>query len=492
MKNREHALVVSRRAVTALFVASAALLLSACERGKAQHAMPPAQVAVITVEPRNVPAVFEYTGQTAGSREVEVRARVTGILLKRNYREGSTVTEGQSLFTIDPATYQAAVSRAEADLAAAQARLGQAQRNAARMEPLFLAKAVSQKEHDDAVSNEAIAAADVKAAQARLVDARLNLNYTRVESPITGVASRSQRSEGNFVSGPDVLLTTISQINPIHVLFGISDEQRMRMNREVQEKRLLLPKDGRFDVTVKTAEGAEFPRTGRLDFSDIRVSSTTSTSEARAEVPNPNGQLHPGQFVRVILKGAQRPNAIMVPQRAVLEGPQGKFIYVVNEGKAEARPVVVGDWQDDQWIILSGVNPGDKVIVDGVMKIGPGAPVQIADPNAPPPGGPPGAPGSAPPGGSPDTKPAAKPDGAPAAAPAKPNTQPSEKKSSVPLKPVKPKQSAQKAPAAPVPAATEEPKNPTPNEQPQEAPAPPAETPAQELAQDQPATGTKN
>src|SRR4051812_34343232 len=185
--------------------------------------MPPAQVSVLTVEAKTLPATFEYTGQTLGSREVEVRARVTGILLKRNFTEGGVVKEGQSLFTIDPAPFTAAAARAEADVAGASARLEQARKNAGRLKPLFAENAVSQKEFDDATSAEAVADADLKAARARLTEANLNLLYTKVESPITGVAGRAQRSEGSLISGPDVLLTSVTQIDPIWVSFGISD-----------------------------------------------------------------------------------------------------------------------------------------------------------------------------------------------------------------------------------------------------------------------------
>jgi membrane fusion protein (multidrug efflux system) len=361
-------------------IVAALALLAGCDNGsQAQPGMPPAEVAVVTVEPKNLPATFEYTGQTTGAREVEVRARVTGILLTRNYREGARVAAGQSLFTIDPAPFQAALARAEADVAAAAARVEQTRRNAARMKPLFEARAVSQREFDEAVSGEAIADADLKSAQARLTEAKLNLGYTRVEAPIGGIAGRALRSEGNYVSGPDVLLASVTQIHPMQVLFGISDEERQKLNREVEAGRLVLPKNGAFKVSVKLADGGEYVNSGRLDYTDVRVSGATGTSEARAELPNPKGQLHPGQFVRVLLSGAQRPQAILVPQRAVLEGPQGKFVYVVNaEGKAQARPVTVGDWHRDEWIVTAGLAAGDKVIVDGVMKIGPGAPVHVA------------------------------------------------------------------------------------------------------------------
>ncbi len=348
--------------------------------------MPTPEVTVVTIERRSVPLTLEYTGQTAGWREVEVRARVTGILLHRNYQEGRRVAAGHSLFTIDPAPYEAARARAEADVASAEARLLRARRDAARLKPLFEAKAVSQKEYDDAVSAEAVAEADLKGARARLTEARLDLGYTRVEAPITGIAGRALRSEGNYVSGPDVLLTTVTQIDPIYVLFGIPDEERLKLQREVEAGRLVQPKNGAFQVSVKLAEGGVYENSGTLTFSDVRVSDTTGTTEARAEIPNPDDLLRPGQFVRVILKGAERPDAILVPQRAVLEGPQGKFVYVVNgEAKAEPRPVVVGDWHEKDWIITGGLNPGDQVVVDGVMKIGPGAPVRVVDANAPTP-----------------------------------------------------------------------------------------------------------
>jgi membrane fusion protein (multidrug efflux system) len=249
---------------------------------------------------------------------------------------------------------------------------------------LYEAKAASQREFDDATSAEAIAQADVKTALTKLSEARLNLGYTRVEAPISGIAGRALRSDGSLVSGPDVLLTSVTQIDPIYVLFGISDEERLKLKRETEAGRLVLPNGGKFEVSLKLADGSIYSKAGKLNFSDVRVSGATGTSETRAELPNRAGAIHPGQFVRVTLKGAQRPNAILVPQRVVLEGPAGKFVYVVNDkNSAEARPVEVGDWAGDAWVITSGLKAGDKVILDGVMKIGPGSPVKIADPNAP-------------------------------------------------------------------------------------------------------------
>ena len=353
-------------------------------KGGPPGGMPPPEVTAMTVAPKAIPVTFEYVGQTAGSREVEVRARVTGILLKRNFEEGGPVKQGQSLFTIDPAQFEAAVQRTQADVAAAEARLQQAKRNVARFKPLYAERAVSQKDYDDAVSAEQIGTADVAAARARLAEARLNLGYTKVEAPVSGVASKAQRSEGSLVSGPDVLLTSVVQLDPIWVNFGIPDGEASQLRKEIEAGRLAMPKDGRFEVGLRLGDGTQYDGIGLLNFSDVRISASTGTRESRAELPNPKGVLQPGQFVRVLLRGAVYPNAVTVPQRAVLEGPQGKFVYVVNDkSAAEPRPVVAGEWSGGgDWIITSGLKEGDRVIVDGVMKLGPGAPVRIAQAGA--------------------------------------------------------------------------------------------------------------
>src|SRR5947207_11605506 len=304
---------------TSLLTPLLALVLAACspsngsEKKGGGHpgmGMPPPEVSAVTVEARSLALSFEYVGQSAGSREVEVRARVAGIILKRNFTEGAPVKEGQSLYSIDAAAFEAVAARAEADVVAAQARYEQAKRNAARLKPLYAEKAVSQKENDDAVSAEEIGAADVKAARARLVEAMLNVNYTKVEAPVSGVAGRSLRSEGSLVEGPQTLLTSVVQVDPIWVNFGIPDNEHAALATEVQAGRVAVPKNGQFEVALKRADGSMYERTGKLNFSDVRVSTATGTREARAEVPNAKRELRPGEFVRVILRGATRPNAL--------------------------------------------------------------------------------------------------------------------------------------------------------------------------------------
>ena len=375
--------------IVAAFILAA---LGACQKSapnQAPGSMPPPEVAVAVVKLRDLPATFEYVAQISGVREVEVRPRVSGILEKWNFTEGSKVAAGQSLFTIDAAPYRAAFAKAEADMVSAQASFDQAKRSAARLKPLYEAKAVSQKEYDDATSGEQIAGAKVKVAQAAVTEARLNLSYTRVEAPISGITSRALQSEGSLVQAQQTLLTKISQIDPVHVIFSFTEAEHLKFTREMTDGTLRLPKDGKFDVKLKLADGSEYARPGKVDFTDVRVDPATGTIDARAVIGNPNGLLRPGQFARVQLSGGVRPNAIAIPQRAVLEGPGSKIVLIVNaQGIVEPHPVQVGDWTGDEWVIIGGLKAGDQVIVDGVVKARPGSPVKIAQ--APPAGREPG------------------------------------------------------------------------------------------------------
>ncbi len=371
--------------------------LSACNQepaggGEAGGGMPPPVVRVEVVQPRTVPLAIELPASLAGSREVEIRSRVAGILEKRQFEEGSNVRKGQVLFTVDAAPFAAAVARNEADLGAAKARHEQAVRNAARLKPLRAENAVSQKDLDDAMSAESITAADVKAAEARLREARLNFGYTTVDSPINGTAGRALVSEGTLLSGPAVLLTRVIQLDPIHVRFGMSEQEQARLNTEVETGAVELPAGGKWTASVRLPDGRLHPQAGKVTFSDVRFSSETATSEFQAVVPNPKASLRPGQFVRVLLEGAIRNNALVVPQGAVLDSGTGKFVYLLGKGEngmhiAQPAPVEVGDWVrlpggENAWVIRKGLKPGDPVIVDGIARIFfPGMPVQEAQPD---------------------------------------------------------------------------------------------------------------
>jgi membrane fusion protein (multidrug efflux system) len=368
----------------------AAAVLAGCGQSQSKAGFggfPPAEVTTLAVAPHNFPVAFEYVGQTLGSKDVEVRARVTGIIEKRLYTEGAAVKAGQPLFIIDPKPYAAQVAQAEAELARATAQKAQADRERARLAPLAERKAIGQKEADDAASNADFAAAAVQSARARLDELKLNWGYTKVVAPISGLSSRAQKSEGSLATANDTLLTTISQTNPIWVGFSISENEQLRLTRAVTAGALVLPKDNAYDVTIKLSDGSAFPRRGRINFSDTRVSPTTGTYEMRAEVVNHDAALKPGQFVRVVLRGAERKDALALPQAAVLDGPQGKFVYVAAKDKdgkdiAQPKPIVVGDWVDadggNLWVIESGLKPGDNVIVNGIARLQPGGPIKLA------------------------------------------------------------------------------------------------------------------
>jgi len=394
------------RPAAALAVAAA---LAAC--GQSQHAgfggFPPAEVTTQVIAPRNFPVAFEYVGQTLGSKDVEVRARVTGIIEKRLYQEGASVKAGQPLFTIDPKPYAAQVAQAQAELVRAEAQKAQAERERARLAPLAERKAIGQKEADDAASNAEFAAAAVQSARAKLDELKLNWGYTNVVAPISGLSSRAMKSEGSLATANDTLLTVISQTDPIWVGFSVSENEQLRLTRAVAAGALALPKDNAYDVTIKLSDGSTFPRRGRINFADTRVNPSTGTYEMRAEVVNNDAALKPGQFVRVVLRGAERKNALAVPQVAVLDGPQGKFVYVAAKDKdgkdiAQPQPIVVGDWVDadggNLFVIDSGLKAGDNVIVNGVARLQPGGPIKLATsaPASGAPSAPPGSPAKAP------------------------------------------------------------------------------------------------
>ncbi|WP_137939469.1 efflux RND transporter periplasmic adaptor subunit [Chitinivorax sp. B] len=371
----------------------AALILAACGKPaeNGMHGMPPPEVNTYKVQTQDLPVSFEYVGETAGSKEVEIRGRVNGILEQRAYEEGSMVKAGQTLFVIDPKPYEAQSAAAEADVASAEARLAQAKREVARLKPLIEQKATSQKEYDDALSNEQLAAASLKATQARLKEARLNLGYTRVTAPVSGITGKAAKSEGSLVSATgDSLLTTVVQVDPLYVNFGIAEDDHLKLSREAAVGKIKLPEGGKYQVSLRLSDGSAFEQTGKLNFTDARVNNQTGTIDARAELANPGAKLKSGQFVRVMLSGAVRPNAVAVPQGAVLESGQGKFVYVIGKGKdgasvAEIRNVQVGEWVNldkgaKGWIVRDGLKAGEMVILDNLVKVRPGAPVKLATP----------------------------------------------------------------------------------------------------------------
>ena len=356
-------------------------LLAACGKSDAPGAaaggppaMPPPQVSVVTVQPKDNAITFEYTGQTAGSRETEVRARVSGILQRRLFEEGSTVKAGASLFQIDPANLQTQVASTDATIAVAEARLNQTKRDMARLGPLIAEKAISQKEFDDSKSAVESAEAILKQARAQGNEAKLNLGYTRVVAPISGVTGTAAKADGSLVNSAD-MLTTIVQVNPIYVNFSVSEGDMLKLNKQMANGQVAVPgkksNNGSvaFAVTVKLSDGSTFPRQGKMNFSSEKLNPTTGSFDARAEIANPDGALRPGQFVRVILGGANRTQSITVPQRAILDGPMGKMVFKVTpENTLAPQPVEVDGWSNGEWIVTKGLKAGDRVMADGIIK----------------------------------------------------------------------------------------------------------------------------
>lgn len=351
-------------------------------------ARPPTMVSIVEVKPENTPATFEFTGKTASSRQVEINARVEGYLDKIAYTEGSLVKQGQLLFQLDPKPFQAALDNAKAVLAQQQALLTRAQQTLARVKPLAKQNAVSQQDLDNSIANVLASEAQVQAAKANVEQAQLNLGYTTIRSPLTGLSSSSTYREGALIrsGGSGSQLTTVVQIDPMWVNFGVGENEVLKIRAQQKSGQLKGPGLSNVEVELVLADGSSYPQKGQITFVDPVINAQTGTYNIRAVVPNPSNQLSPGQFVRVQLKGAVRPNAIMVPQVAVMQGPNGKFVFVVGpDNTAVAKPVQVGDWYGDQWIINSGLEAGDRVVVDGAVRLQPGASLQIKPAAAPAP-----------------------------------------------------------------------------------------------------------
>lgn len=342
---------------------------------------PPPAVTVETVTTQTLPVTYEYAGRVAASREVQVRARVGGILLERDFNEGSRVAEGDLLFRIDPATYEAEVALARAQVVEAEANLGQAQRSEERARTLAQRGASSQANLDDAVSARQLAEARVEAATAQLRSASLQLDYATVEAPVSGITSLEQVPEGSLLQSGD-LLTRIDQLDPINVNFSAADTEAQSI-RDLVESGTLQGASAPSDLTVsiRFGDGTTYGRTGSIDFTSTTIDTQTGTILSRAVLPNPDQRLLPGQFVRLVLEGLSIEDAIVVPTEALMQGPQGTFVYTLGaENVAEVRPVTVGRELDGTLLISKGLKEGDKVVTKGVVKVRPGSPV---DPQAP-------------------------------------------------------------------------------------------------------------
>jgi membrane fusion protein (multidrug efflux system) len=365
--------------MTRILLAVMVIALAACGQGDAQDKKgpgakggPPAAVTVgaIEVAPQPVPVSFEAVGRTEGSREVQVRARVAGIIEKQLYNEGDPVKAGAPLFRIERAPFEIELQQARASLAQERARNELAAQELQRLQGLADRRAISRKEADQAASTARQSTAAVQMAQARLRQAQLNLSYTNVDAPIGGVTGRALQSVGTLVqpSNDSALLTTITQADPIWVRFSLSEAEYSRL-RNSGEKDI--------QVGVELTDGKAYPAKGQVNFAGSTVDAATGTVQMRAELPNPGHQLLAGQYVRVrVVAGTQQ--AIVVPQTAVLQNDTGRFVWVAGgDGKALPRNIRAGQWLGDNWVVLEGLKAGDVVIVDNLARLRPGTPVQV-------------------------------------------------------------------------------------------------------------------
>jgi len=370
---------------SAFFGLTLCLILAACGRNEAANPQPGGTalpVSVIEVQPTSVPISAEAVAQTEGAKEVEIRPRVGGILLKRLYEEGAEVKVGQPLFLIDPVPYQNALAQAKAQLAEQRARVGQTEREENRLRDLLETQAISQREYDNAVSESAITRAGLQQAEVRVRDAELNLSYTNVAAPVSGISGRFRFSVGALVEANSSLLTTIVQLSPIWVRFSLSDNELAQLGGPLNEQRVQ-------EITLILPDGKEYEKKGELNFAASQIDPLLGTQQLRAEFDNSNRRLLPGQFVRARVVTGMQDGVYLVPQVAVLTSDMGKTVYVVNEkNEATVRPVVTGRWIGTDWAILEGLKVGDKVIVDNLIKIRPGAVVAPHAPGEAPPAAP--------------------------------------------------------------------------------------------------------
>ncbi|MEX3952364.1 efflux RND transporter periplasmic adaptor subunit [Paraburkholderia sp. EG287B] len=359
---------------------SLGLLVSvvACHDNKpAAETRPAANVDVINVALRDVPVVFEYVGQTESSQQVEIRARVNGFLEKRVYTEGSLVHAGDVMFVMDRKPFEAALDAAQAELAQQKARLVTAQANLNRVRPLAAKNALSQKDLDDSVGQEQAAAAAVEGARANVISATLNLGYTKIVAPVTGLSSFAKKQDGSYIDATNSLLTYVAKLDPMWINFSLSENEMLDLRTQTQNGTLKLPPVGKLEAVIVLADGSIYPERGHIAFTDASLSSETGTYLIRAAMPNPTGSLRPGQFVRIKLLGALRTSAVAVPQSAVQQGPRGAYVWTVDkDGKAQQRVVETGEWNGNDWVIKSGLHPGDHVVIDNTLRLMPGAPVK--------------------------------------------------------------------------------------------------------------------
>ena len=367
-----------RMTLTVGFLCAEILSLSGCKKEAASTQAPPTpEVEVMTVSAQNVPDEPEFIGQAEASRVVEIRSQVTGIIKDRFYEEGRDVKKGDRLYQIDPIPFRAAVLSAQAKVSQAEARLMQAKQNLNRVKPLVQEQAVSQKDLDDAVAEELSARGTLEGAKGELVKAKFDLDNTHINAPIDGLIERTRYYEGRLVTAQSDLLTIIHQVDPMYVIVSAPESFLLKRRRDIASKRVQEPDIYKLRGVITFSDGTIYPHEGILDFAAVGLQIETGSRDTRVTFPNPDRVLLPGQFVKVRFKGSVKNDVILVPQRAVQQGPSGSVVYVIGEGdKIAIRDVKAAGWQGNQWLIEDGLRTGDRVVVDGMQRLAPGAQVK--------------------------------------------------------------------------------------------------------------------
>lgn len=373
--------IVPTRSAPAFLLAGLLLLLSACG-GQPPEAppMPPPQVEVVTVTTQTLPDEPEFIGQTEAFRPVEIRPQVSGIIKQVYFSEGRDVKKGDKLYLIDPVPFNAVHQSTKAKVAQLQARLQQTQQDLARIKPLLVKQAISKKEVDDAEVEVRAAKAALEAAQNDLIKAKFDLDNTVITAPVNGRIGRSQFYEGRLIAAQETLLVTIAQLDPLYVSVNVPESYLLRRRREVTEHKVQSPEIFQLRGELTFSDGSVYPHEGILDFAEAVIRPQTGTLQGRFKFPHPEGHqppghayLYPGQFVKVRVKGHIRQNAVLIPQRAVQQAPTGSIVFVVDDNEhVQVRPVHASAWHGKDWLIESGLEPGERVVVEGFFRILPG------------------------------------------------------------------------------------------------------------------------
>ncbi|NGX53731.1 MAG: Multidrug resistance protein MdtE [Chlamydiae bacterium] len=367
-----------KKTLILLILFSFAIFLGGCHQKQPKKSMP-IFVTAFRVGPKTIPADFQFVGVAKSSHPVEIRARVEGYIDSIDYVEGTMVSKDEQLFRIDPRPFEASLKEAKGGLARQEAILWRAERSLKRIEPLYEQNAASQKDRDNALAEVLAGEAAVIEARANVVKAELDLGYTNVTSPIQGLSSRAIYREGTLIT-PSIngLLTLVSVIDPIWVVFSVSDAELLEGRAEGEAAQLILPEEPNYSVSLQLADGSTFPYEGVVNFASPTLDPKTGSMIVRAQFPNPDGELLPGQFVEAIVSGAYRPDAIVVPQESVFQGRKGMYVFVINsDNTVSAREVETGEWYKNYWIINAGLEAGEEVVAEGINKVQNGAAVHV-------------------------------------------------------------------------------------------------------------------